>query len=81
MNFEKFLTNISMQISGVHLMAVHGACCLALRHPDWNGESRKYVLEFVAAAEASLKEKGILTEKDIVYLHQVEQEESPHGGL
>ena len=72
---------VPLFINGLSLLAVHGVCCLGLRHPDYTGPSRKLVLEFVKAAEDKLLEIGAITEEDIKEIHQVERDESPHKDL
>jgi hypothetical protein len=77
-NPDNLSKEIPLIIDGLSLMAIHGACCLALRHPGWTGPSRKLVLDFVDKAEKSLKEIGAFNDEDIELIHRVEQEEIPH---
>lgn len=78
MNLGKSDEIIDMKISALHLMAIHGNLCLALRHPGNNGPSRKLIIEFVNSIENKLKDIGMFTDEDIKLMHQVEEEESPH---
>ena len=70
---------IELQMSALHLLAVHGNVCLGLRHPTNTGPNRKLALEFVNYAEQKLKSAGLINDQDIENIHNVEQEESPHG--
>ena len=81
MDTSKLEIDIGIYVDGLHLIAVHGACCLALRHPAFTGPLRKLVLEFIEAAEWKLKQIGAINEEDIKEIHQVEQEESPHRDI
>lgn len=56
---------------GVCWAAVHGALCLALRHPEFSGEVRKMVSEFTRQLGKGLVKWGVFsadTMKCIEYL-------------
>jgi len=76
---EKLCEIIELQISALHLIAVHGNVCLGLRHPKNTGPNRKLAIEFLNYAEAKLKDAGIIDDDDIKRIHKLEQKESPHG--
>ena len=76
---KKVFQIIELQISALHLIAVHGNVCLGLRHPNNKGPNRKIALEFLNYAEAKLKDAGIIDDFDIELIHDVERDESPHG--
>ena len=69
---------IELQISAVHLLAVHGNVCLGLRHPKNIGPNRQFALEFINYTESKLKEAGIIDDEDIKIIHMIEFQESPH---
>jgi hypothetical protein len=56
-------------------MAVHGALCLALRHPQYKGSSRKLVVEFTQSLGEWLVGAGALTPEQLVSALQLEAEE------
>jgi hypothetical protein len=58
------------------LMALHGYCCLALRHPASaasGGDVRETILRFVREAGALLVEGGLLTAEERAYVERVER--------
>ena len=75
---EKLCKIIELQMSALHLIAIHGNVCLGLRYPNNKGPNRKLALEFLNYAESKLKEDGIIDDFDIELIHNVEREESPH---
>lgn len=75
LDHSKFTIKIPIEIDALILMAVHGACCLGLRHPQFLGPSRKLVLQFVEAAERKMVEIGLIQQKHVDLIHKVEQEE------
>lgn len=78
MDPTKLTIQIPMVIEGINLMVIHGACCLALRHPEYKGASRPLLIRFVNDAEKILKDIGALDEADIKLIHNTERQESPH---
>ena len=70
---------IELRMSALHVLAVHGNVCLGLRHPTNTGLNRKLALEFIGYVENKLKSAGLINDQDIEKIHNVEQEESPHG--
>jgi len=55
-------------------MAIHGALCLALRHPEMGASVREVLLECVAKLEALFLGTGLLTPEEIAEIHRVEVE-------
>jgi hypothetical protein len=53
-------------------MAVHGALCLALRHPHFKGRSRKFVVEFTRSLGKWLVTAGALTPEQLASAEQLE---------
>lgn len=78
MNSEKLDTIIPMRMDGLTLLALHGACCLGLRHPEFKGPSRNIVLKFVNMAEGRLIGIGALSKEDVRQIHRVENKRSKH---
>jgi hypothetical protein len=56
-------------------MAVHGALCLALRHPQFKGRSRQFVVDFTKSLGEWLVHAGALTPDQLVAAQQLEAEE------
>jgi len=56
-------------------VAIHGNLCLALRHPENVGDSRKLVLNFVKELGRFLVKSGIFTEAQLEAMEKVEIEE------
>ena len=56
-------------------MAVHGALCLALRHPQFRGQSREFVVEFTKSLGEWLVTAGALTPEQLVNAQQLEARE------
>lgn len=62
-------------------MAVHGALCLALRHPSFKGRSRKMVVEFTKSLGRWLVQAGALTSEQLRITERKEAREgSPDLG-
>lgn len=61
-----------IRIDGLHLMAIHGNLCLALRHPANTGPSREIVEKIVQAIEKELVNCGAFTEEEIQEIHLTE---------
>lgn len=59
-------------------MAVHGAICLALRHPRMSAPShrtsRAMLLAFIEGLETLMRERGLLTADEIHQVHRVEDD-------
>jgi len=60
-------------------LAVHGNICLALRHPQNKGASRRLVEKFVKELGNKLVEWKVITQQELEATEKLEQEESPHG--
>jgi hypothetical protein len=56
-------------------MAVHGALCLALRHPDFKGKSRQLVVEFTKSLGEWLVHAGALTPEQLRSAEELEAKE------
>ena len=57
-------------------LGVHGALCLALRHPQFDsGPARVAVEILVASLEAGFLEHGVLTADEVALLHRTEEHE------
>lgn len=56
-------------------MAVHGALCLALRHPNFRGRTRKFVIEFTKSLGEWLVTAGALAPEQLAAAEQLEAEE------
>lgn len=54
-----------LQISWIGLMAMHGALCLALRHPQFKGQSRQLVVSATKQLGKYLVDNGILTPEQL----------------
>ena len=67
---------VDFKISLLQLMAVHGAICLGLRHPQMKGPSRAIILQFVKTAEDKFVESGLMKPEHIRIIHAVEEEET-----
>jgi hypothetical protein len=76
---DALLAPFSVETSGLVWMSVHGAICLALRHPLYKGPSRQLVLNFVRSLGEKLVAEGVLTPQELQEVTRTEQEESPHG--
>jgi hypothetical protein len=72
----KFDIKICLELPALQLMAVHGAICLGLRHPNLKAPSRAIILEFVAATESAMVHCGLISQKHVALIHKVEQEET-----
>lgn len=60
-------------------LTVHGALCLALRHPHFTGPSREEIKSFVASLGKGLVDWGILSPDELELVNKTEAENSPHG--
>jgi hypothetical protein len=67
----------TIEASGVVWVTVHGLLCLALRHPEMTGDSRKIALEFVSNLGRGLVAWGILTADELTLVEQTEAEKRP----
>jgi len=56
-------------------LAVHGNLCLALRHPENRGASRRYVVDFVKGLGKMLVAAGVMTEAQMKAAWRLEVEE------
>ena len=56
-------------------MAVHGALCLALRHPQFKGQSRQMVVEFTKSLGEWLVTAGALTPEQLRSAERLEARE------
>jgi len=74
-NPEDLYKEIPVVFDVLCLMVIHGCICLALRHPQFTGPSRKVALDFIEKVERALLKANILDQEDIEYIHQVEREE------
>ena len=61
-------------------LAVHGAICLALRHPQMTGPSRVILQQFAATLGAGFVEWGILTPRELDLIQRTEELETEAGG-
>jgi hypothetical protein len=76
--YKEFWTEeheIPIKASYLTLMSVHGNLCLALRHPNNNGASRKYTVEFVKFLGEYLVHVGALTQEQLTSAQYLEAEE------
>lgn len=58
-------------------LAVHGNLLLALRHPENTGHGRQLVEDVVATLEGLFLDSGLLTEEQVLTMHQQEAEARP----
>ncbi len=65
----------SLKISWIGLLATHGALCLALRHPHFNGHSRQLVVCVTKQLGKYLLDYGILTPEQLEEAMQLEVKE------
>lgn len=73
---EKFWNQIvKLELPVLSLLALHGSVCLALRHPQNTGASRKTMVEFVKRAGRYLVDLGAITPAELIEAHRIEQEE------
>lgn len=79
LNASKFEARFQFELTGLQLLAVHGSCCLALRHPDFNGPSRSLVLKFTEKAEEIMVREGLMPRHHLEIIHAVEAEETEHN--
>lgn len=56
-------------------MAMHGALCLALRHPQFRGPSRELVVSTVKQLGKYLVDNGILTANQLAAAESLEVKE------
>jgi len=56
-------------------LAVHGNLCLALRHPQNRGPSRKYIVNFVKGLGKMLVAAGVITQRQLKEAERLEIEE------
>ncbi len=68
-------TTIPLRISWLSLMGMHGALCLALRHPQFKGPSRALVATATKKIGKYLVDNGILTSEQLAEAQQLEAEE------
>lgn len=80
-NFWRRPLIVPIETNTVTAMAVHGALCLALRHPHFNGEgdhghgeSRKLVVEFTKSLGDWLVRSGAMTEGQMRFAQRIEDE-------
>jgi len=64
-----------LNISWIGLLAMHGALCLALRHPQFKGPSRQLVASSVKQMGKYLVDNGILTPEQLAEAEQLEVKE------
>lgn len=76
MDYGKLKKVITVEIDGLTLMGIHGACCLALRHPKFTGPTRKIILNFINLVEKEMVRTGALTKEDLKYIHRTEYKAS-----
>jgi hypothetical protein len=67
--------NIPLQSNYITLMAVHGALCLALRHPQFRGSSRQFVVAFTKSLGEWLAHAGALTPAQLREAERLEARE------
>lgn len=73
---------ISIESDAFHWLSVHGALCLALRHPAWSGTARAAVAVFVQKLSVALVAAEILTpELALEAQTEIEREKDRRGGL
>lgn len=75
--FAEWLANTQGTVSASLLtwITVHGNLCLALRHPQNRGPSRKLAVEFTKALGKALVEWGALTPEQLKEAEKLEAEE------
>jgi len=59
-------------------LTIHGNLCLALRHPENQGPSREYIVNFVKNLGRKLVEWGVYTETELEYAERIEVEEGSY---
>jgi hypothetical protein len=67
---EKLRMVIPVHFDAITLMAVAGACQLALRHPEYKGPSSELVKNFAEQSLRKLKEEGVLTDAELLTAFQ-----------
>lgn len=72
-NFWK--REVQVNISLLDLMAMHGALCLALRHPQFKGEVRAMIVRAVKLIGNNLVTNGALTPEQLAVAQQIEAAE------
>jgi hypothetical protein len=77
MNAEFWLQDrdIPLKANYLTLMAVHGALCLALRHPEFKGSVREIVVAFTQCLGKWLVDGGILSPEQLAEAQQLEASE------
>jgi hypothetical protein len=66
-----------MEATLLEWLAIHGNLCLALRHPQNQGDSRALLVGFVHRLSKLLVERGILTAEEMRAATKLEEDE--HG--
>lgn len=75
---EDFLQDevtIPLITSRISILAMHGALCLALRHPQFIGPSRQLVVNITKQLGKYLVDEGLLTPEQLQEAQQLEAEE------
>jgi hypothetical protein len=72
---EFWKQHIHLSISYLDLMAMHGALCLALRHPQFTGPTRAMIVTAVKEIGKGLVNAGILTPEQLAETQRIEAEE------
>jgi len=74
-DLQRLNKNASISAPLITWVAIHGNLCLALRHPNNVGDSRKLVLNFVKDLGKFLVDCKIFTESQLEAIEKVEIEE------
>lgn len=74
-DFLEMEVTIPLRISWISLLALHGALCLALRHPQFRGPSRGLVVNATQQIGKYLVDNGLLTPEQLAEAQQLEAEE------
>jgi hypothetical protein len=68
-------TSATVKANLLTWITVHGNLCLALRHPQNRGPSRKWIVDFTKALGKALVEWGALTPQQLEEAEKLEAEE------
>ncbi len=78
---EFWKKKIKVDMDVITLLSIHGNLCLALRHPENTGESRKLIVSFVKQTGQYLVYLGVYTQDQLKQVERIEAEEgSPEFG-
>ena len=70
LNDHRWHEKITLSLSAIQWISVHGNTCLGLRHPDNKGTSRSSAIDFLLKLEGKLLEKSLLSPEEVSLIHK-----------